>query len=361
MKTNLAVSVCFSFLCVGLALGQEKAADPKPDAKPQPAVAPAPAPAAPEPAAAVPAAPPAAGGFENAEAVDRWMEGYYKHPEPERVLEAFRTLAREKVIGLTTREGADKNWDYAAFFWACMKENAASMAEWCATIGPLEEPAKTWWWTPVWMSQTVAGNEAINAAINLPLGHKNRIAFKWLAQKPVDILQTPFRREGKQQLSMLWSAFCATGDKAMIYKMYEAFVPSEPKPANNPQQAQLVQAQIQHNKKMVENVRRSFAENLPRHPKALEICKESIANLREPVKSEIARLVAEAEAKVSGGDAKPATEEPKPAAEAKPDTKPAPEPETTLTPKADPKPQPKEEPKSEPKLEPKTEPKSDPK
>lgn len=337
VKKIIALSLCASIVCSGMVLAQEKTPEPKPETPEAPA--PSPAPKAPANPPAETAHSPAPGAFENTAAVDAWMATYYLRPEPNRVLEAFRTLAREHAIGLNGRDNADKSWNYTAFFWACMRENSASMAEWCATIGHLDEPAKTWWWTPVWMSQTVAGNEAINAAMALPVGHADRIDYKWLQQKPVDILQTPFRQEGKQQISMLWSAFEATGDKAMIYKMYEGFVPPEPRQPKDEIDAQLVQKKRERNQAMIENTRKGFAENLPKHPKALELCKESIQNLRDPVKSEITRLVAEAEAKVAAEHPAPAT--------SKADTQPTPEPKPEVAPR----------PQTEPKPEPKTEPK----
>lgn len=268
--------------------------------------------------------------FADAQAVATWMKSYYLKPQPELVLEAFATLAATKEFGAN----ADQTWAQTAFFWAVMRQNAASMAEWCATIGPLAEPAKTWWWTAVWMSQTEAGNQALKAAMELPDGHAGQVKYPWLKDPPQDILQRAFR--GTQQISMLWHAFYATGEQRMIFKLYEGFVPPEPRAARDAVDAQLREKRVEKNKQIVIATRLSFAENLPKHPKAIEICKASIENLKDPVKSEIAKLVADAEAAVPApaatGDESatqaPTNSEPKEGTSA-PQVKPDTTPETT--------------------------------
>jgi hypothetical protein len=351
------VSIVAFMLLAGQALGQDQATPTK---APEPTPAPAPqAPAAPsEP---VPSIPPAAGpaataitpdstssSFQNKDEVLRWIETYYQNPEPHRVLDAFRTLARENAFGTQNK---DFNWNMVGFFWGCMRDNAASMAEWCATIGDLEEPSKTWWWTAVWQAQTDAGNQALLEGIKLPEGHKNKLKYNWLQEKPQDITQVGFRGNGAQHINMLWNAFYATGSERMIYKLYEAFVPAEPKQPTTPVEQELAARRRQRNAEMVVNVRSSFAENLPKHPKALEICRASIDKLKDPVKSQIAALVAEADAAVA---AKKAASEPKPDAPAPTDAAPKAEP------KAEPTPEPKPEPTTEPATEPKAEPKPEP-
>lgn len=368
----LVLSLIATLACAAASIAQET--PPAPPTQPAPTTpTPAPSPAAepkpeeqpPAPATADSTTPPEAQAqasqpFADADAVEKWMQTYYLHPEPNRVVEAFQTLARTKSIGVN----ADHTWAQTAFFWACMRENAASMAEWCATVGHLDEPAKTWWWTAVWMSQTIAGNEAIAAAASLPEGHADKIKFSWLNQKPQDILQTSFRGNGRQHIEMLWYAFAATGNEAMIYKMFEGFVPPEPKEPQNQMQAQIADRRRAKNKEIIENTRKGFAENLPKFPKALQICKDSIPKLKDPVKSEITKLVADAEATASGhAPTPPAESTPTPKAEtpSNPDSALTPAPESTpqSEPKSEPKPEPKkEEPKQE---EPKPEPKSDPK
>ncbi len=355
-----SVSVVAFLVLAGQALGQDQATPakaPEPAPAPQaPAVPAEPASTAPpaaEPNAAAIAPASTSGSFQNKDEVQRWIETYYQNPEPHRVLDAFRTLVRENAFATGNK---DFNWNMVGFFWACMRENAASMAEWCATIGDLEEPNKTWWWTAVWQSQTEAGNQALLEGVKLPEGHKNRIAYPWLKEKPQDITQATFRGSGGQHVNMLWYAFYATGSEKMIYKLYEAFVPAEPKQPTTPIEQQLAAKKRERNSEMVENVRRSFAENLPKHPKALEICRASVDKLKDPVKSQIATLVAQADAAIA---AKKAASEPKPdapaatdatpAAENKPESKPEPKPEPTPEPKAEPKPEPKPEPTTGPR------------
>jgi hypothetical protein len=339
VNTNLiAASLIAPLMCSGGVLAQNMPQDqPRPPSNPAPEPAPAPAPDAAIPSAtspaealAVPGAQPkAVVPFADGAAVDVWMETYYQHPEPGRVLEAFQTLARTKSIGVDK----DHTWAQTAFFWACMRENAASMAEWCATIGHLDEPAKTWWWTAVWMSQTVAGNEALQAAASLPEGHVDRVNYNWLRQKPQDIMQTSFRGNGKQHVAMLWHAFYATGSERMIFKMYEGFVPVEPKEPKTPEEAKIATIKRERNKQIVENTRLSFAQNLPKHSKALQICKDSIPKLKDPVKSEIEKLVTAAEAAASA---------PAPAPDAKPtpDAAPAATPDSSVPPSPEPGPEP---------------------
>jgi hypothetical protein len=273
------------------------------------------------------------------------MKTYYQNPQPARVLEAFRTLIRGSAFSGSN----DTNWTYVGFFWACMRQNAASMPEWCETIGPLEEPAKTWWWTAVWMSQTDGGNMVLRDRINLPEGHPDRLAYDWLKQAPRDILKSGFRGDGKNHISMLWHAFYATGNEAMIYKLYEGFIPSPPKPPTTEVEKALAEHRVASNRRLIEGTRQSLAQNLVEHPKALKICKDSIDNLKDPVKTEIATLVADAEAAI----AKAAAESQAPAAppsSASASTPEAPKEEFKPQPPAatEPKPDPKPEPSPSP-------------
>jgi len=338
-KHITSVSLVTILALAGQTLGQDQATPPKaPESAPAPtpqtpATPIEPAPSA--PAATTPAADPAAtaitpastsGSFQNTDEVQRWIETYYQNPEPHRVIDAFRTLVRENAFATGNK---DFNWNMVGFFWACMRENAASMAEWCATIGELNEPNRTWWWTAVWQSQTDAGNQALIEAMKLPEGHKNRIAYEWLKQKPQDIMQATFRGNGGQHINMLWYAFYATGSEKMIYKLYEAFVPAEPKEPTTQVEAELAARKRQRNAEMIANVRASFAANLPKHPKALEICRASIDKLKDPVKSHISALVAEADAAIAAAKA---ASEPKPDAPATPDAEPKAEPKSEPAP-----------------------------
>ena len=169
------------------------------------------------PEGAAPAEQPARAAFTDAGSVDRWMISYYKHPELDRFVEAFRALDASGAFAIES-----KAWGYSAFFAELMRPNPGTVPMWCDELGAVKEPAKMWWWTAVWHAETEPGAQAIKEARALPAGHERRIDYRWLDEKHRDILKTPIR--GSQQIDMLWHAFGASGDELFVLKQFEGLV-----------------------------------------------------------------------------------------------------------------------------------------
>ncbi len=274
-----------------------------------PPAAPAAAPTAEPAKGASPAEQPARAAFTDAASVDRWMISYYKHPELDRFLDAFRAL---DAGGAFANDA--KAWGYAAFFSELMRRNPGSVPMWCDQLGTIKEPAKKWWWTAVWQADTEGGALAIREARALPEGHERRIDYRWLDEKHRDILKTPIR--GSQQIDMLWHAFGASGDELFVLKQFEGLMEFPVRAPTNAAEETIAARRRETAKRTAAIARDRLLEQCRAEPRVLEICKANAARLKPEPRFELEKVIAVAEGK-------PLPAAPTPA----PPTPPAPEPQ----------------------------------
>ena len=143
--------------------------------------------------------------FESLEEMDRWVMGYYSHPDPDRLIPALRTFIasfpelKEKKLFMPL--------SMLGFFYYAIKENPQLYAELADYVN------------------TLSGEEqqyAALVAVHLGAEARDRLAAE--ARKAIPAGANPFvvtDPDAPWQLDILWSEFFATGQVAPLGKIVE--------------------------------------------------------------------------------------------------------------------------------------------
>lgn len=143
--------------------------------------------------------------------VENWMKTYYKHPNPDGVVNAIRILANNSALGSTDKMTA------FGFLVQVLRQNPEKIADWFQQLNDLDEMNKKQLMLIIWQSKTLEGDriiDSIKKAKNNPLS----LYADELTQTPqVDLLQENITSPAG--LDMLWGSFFATGSPLYVEKI----------------------------------------------------------------------------------------------------------------------------------------------
>jgi hypothetical protein len=145
------------------------------------------------------------------EDLQRWMEFYYLHPQPELLVPALHFADSSGLV----KQGEAP---LTAFVSRIFAQNPKSIAGWTASLSDLSPASRPMLWSALWWSSTIEGKEQLNKlATSYPNPRDQDAVLSQMAKPSEPVDQMAMNRP--EVLDELWGAFSATGDEKYINRL----------------------------------------------------------------------------------------------------------------------------------------------
>lgn len=143
--------------------------------------------------------------------LERWMDFYYLHPQPELLTQAMHFADSSGMV----KQGEAP---LMAFTSRVFAQNPKKIPQWVSELGDLSPAARTTFWSALWWSNTIEGKESLNRlATSLPSERDKDAVLGQMAKPAQPIEQMELNRP--EVIDELWGAFTATGDEKYVNRL----------------------------------------------------------------------------------------------------------------------------------------------
>lgn len=143
--------------------------------------------------------------------LERWMEFYYLHPQPDLLVSALQYADSSGMV----KQGEAP---LTAFVSRVFAQNPKSIPGWVAQLKNLSPASKPMLWSSLWWSNTIEGKAELNKLATTYTSTKDQDAVLGQMAKPsLPIEQLELNRP--EVLDELWGAYSATGDDKYLNRL----------------------------------------------------------------------------------------------------------------------------------------------
>jgi hypothetical protein len=174
-----------------------------------PAISPAAAQDSAKPAAAVDTSAPRS--IDSGEDLERWMEFYYMHPQPDLLVQALHFADRSGMV----KQGEAP---LTAFVSRVFAQNPKSIPGWAASLRDLSPNSRPMLWSALWWSSTIEGKDQLNKLATTYPNQADQDAVLGQMAKPAQAIDE-MTLNRPEVLDELWGAFSATGDEKYVNRL----------------------------------------------------------------------------------------------------------------------------------------------
>jgi hypothetical protein len=205
---------------------------------------------------------------ENAGRWEQWLNSYYQHPQPEKVVQAAYGLDRE---GYFQQPGATAT--AIGFFSTVFAAHPEKVDGWFANFRNLPVSEQRIMASALWYSGNAKGEQKL-VTLARSASPETRQEIEQLVAKPaMDVVSTPVQSDSSMNLQ--WGAFLASGEEQNVTNILAA----------------IGRGQIG------DSARVSLAFNASQHDRVMQICRAQLDKQPNEVRSVLRAVINDAETK----------------------------------------------------------------
>jgi len=199
---------------------------------------------------------------------EQWLNSYYQHPQPEKVVNAAYGLDRE---GYFDQAGAIPT--AIGFFATVFAANPDKVDTWFAEFRQLPSYEQRVMASALWYSGNPKGEQKLLALAHTSTTESRREIEQLVNTPNTDIANTPVRSDSSMNLQ--WGAFLASGEEKNVTNILAAIGRGQ----------------------LGESARVSLAFNAAQHERVLDICRAQLDKQPNEVRSILRAVINDAEVK----------------------------------------------------------------